>query len=88
MTTERAVSLVPWGGSVEMKLSFMRHHGSSVLLSWGEGNGVWDCSWITSGVRHVGLSVDMALAVHRALQGGAGDAARGNASIVTIGGDG
>jgi hypothetical protein len=74
VATGGSESTVPWGGSVEMKLGFMRHHGSSVLLNWGEDNGIWECSWITSGVRHVGLAVDMALAVHRALQLGATDA--------------
>lgn len=62
---------IPWGGSVEEKLAFMQQRGSSVLLNWGEDTSLWECSWITSGERVTGIAVDMGLAVHRALQGGA-----------------
>lgn len=44
-------------------LTWMERHGSSVLLGWGEDDGRWECSWITSGRRHTGFSHLPGLAV-------------------------
>lgn len=65
-----AVRLIPWGGSVEMRLEFMRRSGSSVLLNWGEDNDAWECSWISDGIRYSGFSATMGDAVHQALRAG------------------
>ena len=46
----------------------MQQHGSSVALSWGEDDGIWECSWITSGVRFRGLSSDATDALDHAHQ--------------------
>ena len=35
-------------------LEYMRAHGSSVLLNWGEDTTLWECSWITGGDRYTG----------------------------------
>jgi hypothetical protein len=51
---------------VNKLLHAMKAAGSSVLLNWGEDNGLWECSWITSGRRHVGISEFMDMAVQRA----------------------
>ena len=34
----------------------MAEKGSSVLLNWGEDDGLWECSWITGGKRFTGYS--------------------------------
>ena len=41
----------------------MKEHGQSVTLNWGEDNGLWECSWITSGKRYSGFSDNMLSAV-------------------------
>ncbi len=38
-------------------LDWMREHGSSLILNWGEDcGGTWECSWITGGDRYTGVS--------------------------------
>ncbi len=39
-------------------LLFMTEHGQSVTLNWGEDDGLWECSWITSGERFTALHSD------------------------------
>jgi hypothetical protein len=63
---------VPWRGSAEEKLEFMREHGTSVLLNWGEDDNLWEASWITDGERHTAFSSHLVLAVHQVLQYGTG----------------
>jgi hypothetical protein len=50
----------------------MRSHGESLVLNWGEDTGAWEVSWITSGVRHVGISHDLQEACLRAYYKGRG----------------
>lgn len=38
-------------------LTMMAKHGQSVLLNWGEDNNLWECSWITSGIRLTGFGL-------------------------------
>lgn len=45
--------------TVENVLEWMRAHGSSVLLNWGEDPDAWECSWITGGKRYTGCQVKM-----------------------------
>lgn len=40
---------------VPLILSRMRLFGSSIVLTWGEDTNVWECSWITGGVRFTGV---------------------------------
>jgi hypothetical protein len=50
------------GTTAEVLVGFiedMRSKGSSLVLNWGEDTGAWEVSWITSGVRHVGISHDL-----------------------------
>lgn len=42
--------------ALEPLLEYMREHGQSVLLNWGEDDNLWECSWITGGERFTGLS--------------------------------
>ena len=44
-------------------LSEMAKGGSSVLLNWGEDDNLWECSWITSGVRFTAFEADAETAV-------------------------
>jgi hypothetical protein len=37
-------------------LSYMKDHGSSVMLSYGEDDGFWECSWIRGGERYGAFS--------------------------------
>jgi hypothetical protein len=37
-------------------IEYMRQHGQSVLLNWGEDDHLWECSWITGGERHTGFA--------------------------------
>ncbi|HYF40716.1 MAG TPA: hypothetical protein VD930_13560 [Gemmatimonadales bacterium] len=39
-------------------LDYMKQHGSSVTLNWGEDNNLWECSWITGGKRYTGFRED------------------------------
>lgn len=50
------------------RIAWMQEHGSSVLLNWGEDDGLWECSWITGGVRHVGYSQFLELAIDAAME--------------------
>lgn len=34
-----------------MLLAFMAQHGQSVIVGWGEDDGLWECSWISGGER-------------------------------------
>lgn len=52
--------------NIEQALAFMRQHGSSVVLNWGEDNDLWECSWITSGKRYTGFSRDPLEAITQA----------------------
>lgn len=45
--------------TVEQTLEWMKAHGQSVMLTWGEDNNCWECSWITSGARYTGVQQDM-----------------------------
>ena len=36
-------------------LEHMRQHGQSIALGWGEDDGLWVCSWVTSGTRFTGV---------------------------------
>lgn len=44
-------------------LGRMQAHGSAVLLSWDEADGLWECSWITGGDRFTSHSILPDLAV-------------------------
>lgn len=48
-------------------LDRMKERGSSVILNWGEDTNCWECSWITSGKRYVGVSTSPHEAVRLAL---------------------
>lgn len=45
----------------------MGRHGSSVTLTWAEDTNAWECAWITSGRRFVGVDRSMNRAVERPL---------------------
>lgn len=47
-------------------LIYMKDHGSSLLLNWGEDTGQWECSWITGGQRFTGYGATLELAACRA----------------------
>jgi hypothetical protein len=53
-------------GAAWVLAEWMKEHGSSFLLNWGEDDGLWECSWITGGERYTGLSQYPALAICRA----------------------
>lgn len=36
---------------IGVRLARMQERGSSVVLTWGEDDDLWECSWITSGRR-------------------------------------
>ena len=36
-------------------LTWMQAHGSSLILNYGEDTEHWECSWITSGTRYLGV---------------------------------
>ena len=44
-------------------LHAMRSLGSSVSLTWGEDDGLWECSWITSGQRYTATNSQLYWAV-------------------------
>jgi len=46
----------------------MAHHGSSVLLNWGEDNKAWECSWITGGSRFTGFDANPCQAAIHAIE--------------------
>lgn len=52
------------GSAVDL-LNFMRAHGSSVLLNWGEDDNLWECSWITGGERFTEVSLELEPSVRR-----------------------
>lgn len=43
-------------------LELMQEHGQSVVLSWGEETGQWECAWI-SGERFTGMHGSLQAAV-------------------------
>lgn len=45
--------------TVDHTLNWMKAHGQSVMLTWGEDNDYWECSWITPGKRYTGVQQDM-----------------------------
>lgn len=49
-------------------LGYMQEHGSGVACSWSEDNELWECSWISSGMRFSGLSHDLSVAARTALR--------------------
>jgi hypothetical protein len=51
---------------INVLLRAMKAAGNSLVLSWGEDTGLWECSWITSGKRYVGVSRFLDLAIQRA----------------------
>ena len=65
-----AVRLVPFGGDLQIVLSYMQGRGSSVDLNYGEDTGQWECSWITSGERTTTVAADPTEAARACLQGG------------------
>ena len=50
------------------KIAWMQRHGSSLLLNWGEDDGLWECSWITGGQRYVGHSKLIDRAMEKAIE--------------------
>ncbi len=60
-------------GRVLSRLAWMRLHGSSLSLSWGEDTDLWECSWITGGKRYTGVSSYLQGAVQQVLQKAAGE---------------
>lgn len=48
------------------RIEYMRTHGSSLIMNWGEDTGVWEVAWITSGRRFCGFSKDLRAAVDQA----------------------
>lgn len=43
----------------------MTRLGSSVLLNWGEDDKLWECSWITGGVRYTAFDMIVENAVRQ-----------------------
>lgn len=43
-------------------LEIMQAHGQSIVLSWGEETGQWECAWIT-GERFTGMHGSLQVAV-------------------------
>lgn len=50
-------------GAMWALVEYMRSHGSSVDLNWGEDTGCWECSWITGGERYTGAAMRPQVAV-------------------------
>lgn len=48
-------------------LMAMAKHGSSVLLNWGEDDNLWECSWISSGIRFTGYGLVPEIALSECL---------------------
>jgi hypothetical protein len=48
---------------VDHWLDDMTRRGQSVVLTWGEDTGQWECSWITGGVRFTAVSIDRDTAI-------------------------
>jgi hypothetical protein len=46
-------------------LAYMKQRGSSLTLDWGDDTDQWECSWISSGDRFVGVARSPALAAAR-----------------------
>jgi hypothetical protein len=44
----------------------MTEHGSSLIMNWGEDTGMWECSWITGGVRIIVVSKELEAALTEA----------------------
>lgn len=49
--------------TTEERIEYMREHGSSLIMNWGEDTAVWEVSWITSGKRFTGFSKDLRTAL-------------------------
>lgn len=58
MSPETLIRVIVW----------MQAKGSSLLLNWAEDDGLWECSWITSGNRHVGHSTGLDGAIRLSLE--------------------
>ncbi len=56
-------------GTSWLLLEWMKHYGSSVVLTWAEDDG-WECAWITGGMRYVGRSTTASDAIRQACQTG------------------
>ncbi len=52
--------------TTEELVEYMREHGSSLIMNWGEDTAVWEVAWITSGVRFCGFSKDLRRALYEA----------------------
>ncbi len=52
----------------EFMLDFMRLHGSSVILNWGEDDEIVECSWISGGDRFTGTAANWHDACWRAIE--------------------
>lgn len=49
-------------------VEWMREHGSSVSLSWGEGESGWEFSWITGDARFTEYGPTPAVAIRRVVR--------------------
>lgn len=47
-------------------INYMTEHGSSLIMNWGEDTGMWECSWITGGVRIIVVSKELEAALTEA----------------------
>ncbi len=50
------------------RIRWMRTHGSSLSMTWGEDNELWEVAWITLGVRHCGFHRQLHDALEQALR--------------------
>lgn len=48
------------------RIEYLKNHGSSLVLDWGEDTGQWEVSWITSGRRFFAESSDLGYALEQA----------------------
>ncbi len=53
--------------TLEVALHEMKLGSTSVLLSWGEDDGLWECSWIVGGKRYTAHDHQPRLAVLEAV---------------------
>ena len=60
-------------GRVLSLLAWMRRHGSSLSLTWGEDTDLWECVWLAGGRRYTGTSSYLQGAVYQVLQKAAAD---------------
>ncbi len=51
------------------KIAWLKAHGSSLSLNWGEDTGCWECSWISSGKRRTVVTQRLETALDALLKG-------------------